>query len=191
MDQQHICHCLRKIARERDAVAFKALYHHYFPRLLQFALLIVQTKEPAEEIINDVFLKIWNRKKQAESIEKPDVYFYVAVKNKSLDYLKSKAHQTTTLNSLSNFFLKTTVNPETIMVSKELLKKINDAIDDLPPKCKIIFKLIKEDGLKYKEVAAILDLSIKTIENQMGIATKKLSKTLLKTPEKIPKRGNK
>lgn len=61
------------------------------------------------------------------------------------------------------------------MITAEMVTKIHKAIQSLPPKCKMIFKLIKEEGLKYKEVAALLNLSVKTVENQMTLALKKIS----------------
>ncbi len=173
---------LHRVAKEGDRQSFKELYNHYFKRLLHFSFLIVGTKETAEEIVNDVFLKIWERRKTLYEIDNPDVYFYVATKNKSLDVLKSQTTHTSDIENINEAALKVSINPESIMISKELRKKIEKAIETLPPRCKLIFKLVKEDGLKYKEAAAILDLSPKTIENQLSIATKKLIQILLKSP---------
>ena len=64
------------------------------------------------------------------------------------------------------------------MITAEMLKRIQSAINQLPPKCQLIFKLIKEDGLRYKEVAELLGLSIKTIENQMALALRKLENSI-------------
>ena len=61
-----------------------------------------------------------------------------------------------------------------MLISVEIIQRINKAINDLPPKCRLIFKLVKEDGLKYKEVAELLHLNLKTVENQLGIALKKI-----------------
>ena len=69
-------------------------------------------------------------------------------------------------------------DPETLLVSAEKVTKILLAIDQLPPRCKLIFKLIKEDGLRYKDVAKLLDLSVKTVEAQLAIAIKKIAITI-------------
>jgi RNA polymerase sigma-70 factor (ECF subfamily) len=69
-------------------------------------------------------------------------------------------------------------NPEQLMITSEMHKRLNLAVDALPPRCKLIFKLIKEDGLKYKEVAQLLELSQKTIENQMTIALRKIGESI-------------
>jgi RNA polymerase sigma-70 factor (ECF subfamily) len=69
-------------------------------------------------------------------------------------------------------------NPEKLMVTQEFQKKINEAIESLPPRCKLVFKLVREDGLKYAEVANILNLSIKTVDNQMVMAVSKIRESM-------------
>ncbi len=180
MEQAAVRKSLLRIAGDGDTKAFRDLYHYYFPRLLRFSFLIVHTKEQAEEIVNDVFINLWRRREQLYKIENPDVYFYVAVKNKSLDYLsKNQLKETVDIHQISESHLKFSMDPEKILITAELKEKIEKAIDRLPARCKLIFKLIREDGLKYKEVAAVLNLSIKTVEAQMTIAVKKLSEILI------------
>lgn len=70
------------------------------------------------------------------------------------------------------------MDPEDILVSKAMLQSLHAAIDELPPKCKLIFKLVREDGLRYKEIAQILNISVKTIDAQMAIATKRIVQSL-------------
>lgn len=182
MNHLEIQQCLYKIASSEDALSFKRLYRHYFSRLLQFSFVIVHAKEPAEEIVNDVFINLWRRRAQLYKIENPDVYFYVAVKNKSLDYLsKNHLKESVDIHQLSEGYLQVSLDPEEIMITSELKTKIEEQIEQLPSRCKLIFKLIREDGLKYKEAAAILNLSVKTVEAQMAIAVKKLSAILFKT----------
>lgn len=185
MDKTDILNCLYKISQEDDLQSFKALYAFYFSRLLRFCISIVHAKEPAEEIVNDVFMNLWRRKRYLHKIENPDIYFYVAVKNQALDHL-SKDHfkETVDISTLSSEYIKFTLDPEQLMITTEMKKKIEQAVNELPPKCKLAFKLIKEDGLKYKEAAAILNLSVKTIEAQFTIAMKKLSKALLHSEKK-------
>ncbi len=188
MDHQEIHECLYKIASEEDPLSFKHLYRHYFSRLFQFSFVIVHAKEPAEEIVNDVFINLWRRRSQLYKIENPDVYFYVAVKNKSLDYLsKNHLKELVDIQQISEGYLKFSIDPEEIMITKELKQKIEHEVEKLPSRCKMIFKLIREDGLKYREAAAILNLSVKTVEAQMAIAVKKLSGLVLAPPSEKKK----
>lgn len=193
MNTSGIFTCLQKISKENNMESFKILYRHYFSKLLRFCIAIVHSKESAEEIVNDVFINLWEMRGRLHKIENPDVYLYVAVKNQSLAYLsKDRLQETVDISIISNEYLKFTLDPEQMMITTEMRKKVAHAIEQLPPRCKLIFKLIKEDGLKYKEAASILNLSVKTVEAQMAIAMKKLMTAILPhTHENMPQRSNK
>lgn len=180
MDKAEILLCLQKVSKEGDAGSFKEIYRNYYPRLFHFCVTLVHAKGPAEEIVDDVFMNLWEKREFLHKIENPDVYLYVAVKNKSLDYLsKNHLRETVDISILGNELFKFHIDPEELMITEEMRKKIQQAIDQLPPKCKHIFLLIKEDGLKYKDVAAILNISVKTVEAQMAIAMKKMTTAIL------------
>ena len=141
---------------------------------------MVRSKEIAEEITDDVFVKLWANRHHITEIENLTVYLYVAVKNRSLNALSQKAKE---LIAAPFDYLDTTLDefaadPYDIMITSEMMTSMQHAIDDLPPRCKIIFKLIREDGLKYKDVADILTISVSTIDTQMAIAVKKICTAL-------------
>jgi RNA polymerase sigma-70 factor (ECF subfamily) len=69
-------------------------------------------------------------------------------------------------------------NPEKLLITEEILRQIQQAVSNLPPRCRLIFKLVKEDGLKYKEVAGVLNISVFTVRNQLAIAVHKLAEAL-------------
>lgn len=166
---------LKEIALDNCEKAYKTLFITMNESLINFARSILKSSEDAEEVVSDFFITIWQKRKSLPPIENPKLYFYVGVKNGSLNKLKSIKRQQlpsdvewqTTIKSV--FF-----NPEELMLSSELVKRVMKAINDLPPKCKTIFKLVKEDGLKYAEVASLLDISIKTVEAQMAIAVRRI-----------------
>ena len=162
-----------------DEHAFEDLYRHYFVRLYRFCFSIVHVKEPAEEIIHDVFMNLWKKRVSLSEIENLDVYLYVSVKNLSLNYLRDNhfPHILDIEQHCSNY-IQFHADPEALLVSAETVKAVLAAIDQLPPRCKLIFKLIREDGLKYKDVAELLSLSVKTVEAQLVIALKKIASTL-------------
>ena len=167
---------LQKIQFLDDQKSFKQLYQLLFFKLYQFAYSFVQSKESAEEVVNDVFLSVWQKRKTLDTINNINVYLYVAVKNASLNYLrKNNLHIPLSLDDLVTYHLRISANPESIMITREMESSIRKAIELLPPKCKIIFKMIKYDGLTYKEVAAILGISVKTVDTQLYIALKKLA----------------
>jgi RNA polymerase sigma-70 factor (ECF subfamily) len=167
---------LQKIQDHDDEQSFKEFYQLFFFRLYQFAYSYVHSKEIAEEVVNDVFLSLWQKRKTFDTINNINVYLYVAVKNASLNMVrKNKKVLTGFPDELAADHLHLVPNPELILISRELQLHIREAIEQLPPRCKIIFKLIKEEGLSYKEVACILDVSVKTVDTQLYLALKKLS----------------
>jgi RNA polymerase sigma-70 factor (family 1) len=169
-----------KIADRNDEQAFKALYYQLYNKLFHFAFAFIKSKQVAEEIVEDVFINIWKNRHHLKEIINLKVYLYTAVKNNSLNYIAKKANEITTApyDNISIDIAEYEATPEQIMISTEMLKKLNKAVDELPPRCKIIFKLIREDGLKYKEVSEILGLSVNTIDAQMAIAVKRIARAI-------------
>lgn len=158
-----------------DTQAFKELYDCYCTPLLHLALAIVYNREMAEEIVADVFIAVWRKRKGLHQVNNLKWYLYAATRNIALNYLRKYAHKKT-LHLDEAHLLEYEINPEAQLISNEMMRHINMAISELPPQCRVIFKLVKEDGLKYREVAVLLNISIKTVENQVGIALKKLTK---------------
>jgi len=164
-----------RIACFDDQAAYKELFTSLYSPLLLFSKSIVKSKQAAEEIVSDVFIKIWERRRELEKIDNLKVYLYVSTRNTALNYLsRDKRSITNALDEFHAEFMSIDFDPEQLLITAEMLALVRLAIDQLPPKCKIIFKLVKEDGLKYREVAEILNLSIKTVENQLAIALQKI-----------------
>ncbi|MBL7744088.1 MAG: RNA polymerase sigma-70 factor [Chitinophagaceae bacterium] len=163
-----------------DEVAFTQLYLHFGKKLILFGVSLVRSKEIAEELVEDVFVRLWSNRQSITSIENITVYLYVAVKNKALNKLSQKANE---LIAAPFDYLDTTLDefaadPYDLMITSEMMNRMHQVIETLPPRCKMIFKLIREDGLKYKEVAEILNISVNTIDAQMAIAVKRICAAL-------------
>jgi len=141
--------------------------------------MITKSRELSEEIVSDVYIGIWRRRENVLKINNLRLYLYVSVKNTSFNYLAqlTKA-KVVYLEDLDFEPLQPFSNPEDLLVTKEMNQRLYKAIQNLPPRCRIIFKLVKEDGLSYKEAAELLNLSTGTIDNQLVLAIKKLSKAL-------------
>jgi RNA polymerase sigma-70 factor (ECF subfamily) len=140
---------------------------------------IVKTRPAAEEIVSDVFVKIWQKKQDVLLIEKMKVFLFVAVKNQCYNYLRDHSLWHVTLDADNVASLSSTYNPEDDMAFRELQHRINKVVDQLPDQCRQVFRLIKEDGLKYKEVAEILHISPRTVETQLFRAVKKIRAALI------------
>jgi RNA polymerase sigma-70 factor (ECF subfamily) len=173
---------LYRIQFENDEAAFKELYEENVFKLFQFAFAFIQDKQLAEEIVNDVFLKLWQQRNRLDTIGNVNVYLYVAVRNTAANYLRRiSAKKNIDPNRLiaTHFYLSP--DPEQALITSELKKMIEHSINLLPPKCKLIFKLVKEDGLSCMEVSEILEISYKTVTTQLTIAIKKLENLLQPT----------
>ena len=161
-----------------DESAFKEFFNYYHPRLYGYALTIIQSHNPSEEVVSDVFMKVWNGRKRLSSIENVNHYMFRAVKNQALNYLEKRKLETVDLDQVQDNKIGDFIQPDLSVLNRELADQIQSAIESLPPRSKLIFGLIRIDGMKYKEVAEHLDLSVKTVENQMTIAIKKLREEL-------------
>lgn len=174
-----LCELIKKIAVEGDAVAFKTLFLSYYNRLARFAYSFTKAMQPAEEIVSDVFLKLWKTRTSLTEVQNIHLYLYVMTKNASLNYLQKE--KKTAFFSLDQHLLDLPdigESPEQRMMNAEIFQQLQTAVAQLPPKCRLIFKLVKEDGLKYKEVAVLLDISQKTVEAQMTIALKRIGSSV-------------
>ena len=170
---------IERIAYDDDAAAYKELFLIYHKRLVGFSITITRSKESSEEVVSDVFCKLWINRSTLTTIENFHLYIYIVTKNLSINRaLREKKDQSFSLDEAVIDAKTIHSDPEQLMITSEMHRKIREAIETLPPKCQLIFKLIREDGLKYKEVAELLSLSVKTIENQMTIALKKISESI-------------
>jgi RNA polymerase sigma-70 factor (family 1) len=167
------------IAERDDEAAFGELFHLFYPRLLLFTEAILKNREAAEEAVEDVFLKLWENRKVLPAINNLNYYLLVAVKHRGLDYLeKMKKQAAISLDEVDLEFGDLAIDPENTLISAESIRIIQAIINELPPRCKLIFKLVKEDGLKYREVSDLLNVSVKTIETQMSLALGKIGEAL-------------
>ena len=163
-----------------EEAALADLYQIFYARLQLFAKALVHSGEIAEEVVEDVFVKLWCNRTNITTIENITVYLYVAVKNGCLNYISRRAKDliSAPFDFLDIEISEGAVSPHDILITAEMMQQMHKAIEALPPRCKIIFKLVREDGLKYKEVAQILNISVNTIDAQMAIAVKRICNAL-------------
>lgn len=146
-----------------------------YAKLTRFAYVYMEDTGVCKEIVNDVFLKLWLGKANLAHVRDIRVYLYFCVKNACLNHLKSNlSRRARELNASGALYFQLNADPSQLLISKELHAEIIKAINSLPPRCKLIFKMVKEDGLSSKEVARILELSDKTVFAQLAIAIKKI-----------------
>jgi RNA polymerase sigma-70 factor (ECF subfamily) len=168
-----------KIALYDDMKAYQALYEMLFGKLKKYVFSYVKSGEAAEEIVSDVFIKIWQIRNRLPEIENLKLYLYTIAKNFSLNYItKHYKNPVTSLEEMNTEPVIQFGNPEDLCISADIMQQIYQCIRLLPPQCRLIFQLVKEDGFTYKEVATHLHISVLTVRNQVFIATKKIAETI-------------
>jgi RNA polymerase sigma-70 factor (ECF subfamily) len=168
----------QQIAKD-DQLAYRRLFLFFYPRLYKFVIGFTKNKELTEEIVSDVFINIWRRRKSLTEVKNLKLYLYISARNITFNYLK-KLHQENLID-IDSVALEPEdpfTDPATALITREMNLKLKAAIQELPPRCRLIFTLIKEEGLSHKQTAKLLNLSVSTVENQITIALKKIGSAI-------------
>lgn len=179
-EKEHIRELIRMYVRQKDKKAFKEFYDLYYPKLINFARVFFYDFTMAQEVVSDVFYKILKNPALLEQSIDIDNYLFFCVKNQSLTLIKKikLVHNHRPLEDMNDYLIPENSTPEEILINNELYDIVRKEIERMPPKRRTIFMLIKEDGLKYKDVAKLLDISVKTVESHMYEAIKPVRKVV-------------
>lgn len=150
------------------------MFKEFYNPLCNFAATIIRDNRMAQDVVQDVFTKVWAKREELAINSNEKSYLFQAVKNRAFEVLrKRKSESNLDLNKLEESLNQSSHIDEE--ANKYMLKEfLNKSIRQLPPKCQEIFILNKMNGLTYKEIAEELDISVKTVENQIGKAYRKL-----------------
>ncbi len=157
--------------------AFESLFHQYYGYLCLYAAKILNNPETAEEIVQDFFVRLWEKREQLSIDSSIKNYLFRSIKNLCINFIqhdKVKArHAQMVISETENI----TAYDEQF-IEPDLAEKIEESIQSLPEKRREIFRLSREEGLKYREIAERLNVSVKTVETQMSLAIKTLREML-------------
>ena len=155
-----------------DITAFEMIFKNFYQPLCNYAYTFVQDRDEAEEIVQATFLSVWEKRDNLTIHTGVKPYLYAMVRNASLNVLKhEKIKQQHAAVELAVAERSSESVSRTVMAS-ELEERIYKALNKLPEQCRLIFKLSRFEELKYAEIADQLNISVKTVENQMGKALK-------------------
>lgn len=153
----------------------KSLMILYSDALFLFVNGIVKNSAAAEELVSDVFVKIWSKRSHFSEIHNIRSYLYILARNESISFIRKNIQvRTVSLDDLGDYFLLPLESDGSELFGPEIMDKINAAIELLPPKCKMAFSLAKINGLKYKEIAEIMQISPLTVKNHISYALEKI-----------------
>jgi len=163
--------------RAGNAGAFENLFKIYCQPLINFAQRYVNDTQTAENIVQDVFVKIWQNRENLNPSSNIKSYLYIAARNQSLKHLRHLKIVRRSEEDVEKFE-KIVATPEDNYDERVIATSIQKAVDRLPEKCRLIFSLNRYNRLTYREIAEIQNISIKTVETQMGRALKFLRSSL-------------
>jgi RNA polymerase sigma-70 factor (ECF subfamily) len=156
--------------RRGDTLAFKKLFDQYYVPLSAFATEYVKSYDAGREVVQEVMLKIWNMRETWTPTGSLKTYMYRAVFNQALNYIKKEANRRRFEAEAAYESDGGVLPADDFIHARELQRAIRDTVRMLPPKRQMIYILHRQHGLPIKEIAVIMDISPKTVENQMGEA---------------------
>lgn len=157
-----------------DQIAFEMLFHFYYPGLVMYSTQFTADRMEAEEIVQDFFVRVWQKHQQIFPSDTLKHYLFLSVRNGSLNFLKHKKIEEKYIRSMTELSNNHLVYDPDLYIASELQDKIKNAIDLLPEKCREIFIMSRMRGMKNEEIATELNLSKRTVETQISNALKVL-----------------
>ena len=179
MTEQEVRRYLRKMSEQDSQTAFRDFYDMTYDRLFRIAYYYTHHEEWSQEIVLDVFMKLWEHRKQLLEITNIEDYCFILVKNASLNYIEKEERRPTLSTETLHENSDQAVSPEDTLISEELFSRYVKALDRLPERCREVFIRIREEKQTYAQVAEELGISTKTVDAQLQKATIRLKEILL------------
>ncbi|HVU54697.1 MAG TPA: RNA polymerase sigma-70 factor [Puia sp.] len=164
---------LARVAEGNDR-AFGKIFHHYRPKIYSYAYQLFGNIQMADELVQEVFLKVWLNRDKLPHILKFDSWLFIIARNQVFDMLKLLAKETTARQQMARFLDPEANFVEDRIIDKENEVRLRDALDHLSPQQKLIFTLSRQQGLKHEEIASQLNISRNTVKTHLVHALKTL-----------------
>ncbi len=165
----------QRIAFKDDEQAFNVFFDRYHTKLIQFALLFVPQIDQAEDVVSNVLIRLIKNADKVFAMQNLEGYLFMSVKNEAINFQKKESkHKLSITDTDTDFFSHEFVDPMEKLIEKELRELISNTIEGLPLKRKMVYKLIKDEGMKYQEVADLMNISKRTVEVHLKLAVKEL-----------------
>lgn len=160
---------------------FEAIYRRYFEKLYGYARAICGSQSMAKDVVSEFFFHLWKNKTDLSRIENLEIYLLVSIKNRAIQMLAKERKADTSDNSF-DLVLETIeyINPEELLLEKELKDVLDNIINALPDQGQLIFRMAREKGLTQSEIARELGISVTTVKSQLKRSQSKLRAEILK-----------
>jgi RNA polymerase sigma-70 factor (ECF subfamily) len=165
MDERNLFERIRR----GESEAFDAIFRKWYPQLVRYAESMLGERAVAEEIAQDVMLKVWDSRQTLTIDESPAGYLLRATRNRTLNELRHrKVQQKSQIHLVKDD--RVSASAEADLTEQKIQAALHDAMDALPERCREVFELSRVQGLRYSEIAEAMQISVKTVETQMGKA---------------------
>ena len=159
-----------------DGAALELLFHRFYNDLCRYLIIFVKDENVAKNIVQDLFLHLWENRVNIDFKKSLESYLYQACRFNALIYLRNEQRHEKSHEKIKHSSVDETFDVSSELEVKELNKIINESIELLPTRCKQIFKLSRNRGLSYIEIASQLGISVSAVDNQVNIAIKKIKR---------------
>jgi RNA polymerase sigma-70 factor, ECF subfamily len=164
---------------ENKEAFFEALFHTYYTVLCRFSFRIVKDKDIAEDVVQTCFVNLWKKREETVLQSSFKSYLFRSVYNRSInEYARAKKYKNEDVSVLNEAPASNNEDPLLVLQAEDTQKKIDQAIAAMPDGCRTVFLMSREEQLSYKEIAELLEISVKTVENQLGKALRILREHL-------------
>ena len=186
MDIKYTDHNLFELIAKDNESAFSELFIRYDKRIYPFVLRMIKSASLAEEITQEIFIKIWNNRQKLTGIDHPEAYILTIASRHTLDHIKKRVNESKMLQRLSVVLNDSTDNnTEEALLLRESAALIHRAVNQLPPQQKAVYELSRHEGMKYEEIAQQLNISPNTVRNHLVKALDFL-RTFIKEHNHLP-----
>jgi RNA polymerase sigma-70 factor (family 1) len=175
----------RQIATD-DEDAFAELFRRYDRRIYPFVLKMIHAQTLAEEVTQEIFIKIWQHRDKLIAIDQPEAYIFTIAVRHTLDHIKKRLNEQKMLQGLSAIQLQSHNDTEEHLLLHDKQALIQQAVDQLPPQQKTVYLLSRQQGLSYEDIARQLQLSPNTVRNHL-VKALQFIRTWLDERDKIKK----
>jgi RNA polymerase sigma-70 factor (ECF subfamily) len=158
--------------KDGNKLAFNTVFEKYYADLCEFSFLMINSKQLAEEIVADVLANMWIKKSRIEISHSLKAYLYKSTRNMTISYIRKKKTNTFNIEDDESLHLASDSNPEFDIIQKEQVASVENILNIIPERSRMVFRMHRIDKLKYREISEILEISQKTVEKHMGKAIK-------------------
>lgn len=169
---------LLKLVAAGDEHAYRELFHRHWDNVYSVALVLTKSVQLAEDMVQDIFLKIWQKREQFAAVERFEDYLFIMARNHIYTQLKKKTRDDQFRQQVQQYFDDGTNNAEVQLLTKETQLRINQAVEQLTPQQQLVYRMSRDQGLSHEEIAEKLNISRNTVRNHIVQSLKQIREHL-------------